>query len=156
MSEEKKEYRKIQPGRVRPAEVVRREWACTVEQGVTREDLSSPEFWSLKAREFKPYDRLEVRADDGTFFAEYLILTCDRTWAKVQELSWHNLGTQDISLTESQEIERKSKYSVHWRGPHLLFCVERNDGGKVERLRDKLRDKSEAVKYLEEHLKTVG
>ena len=153
---EKETARKVMPGRVKSAEIARNFWVATVEQGVTREDLKRPEFWALVGKNFKPYDRLEVRADDGTFFAEYVVLSADRAWAKVQELSFHMLGTQDVSLTEAQAKEHRARFSVEWRGPHLKHCVERKDGSKVERLKEGISDKAEASQWLESHLKTVG
>lgn len=153
---EKETKRAVMPGRVKGAEYVRNLWIVTVEQGTTREDVKRPEFWSLVSGNFKPYDRIELRSDDGTFFAEYLVLSADRAWARLHELSFHNLGTQDVSLTAAQAEEQRKRYEIAWRGPHLLHCVERKDGDKVERLKEKLADKTVAQQWLDDHLKTVG
>ena len=152
----KKNTKAVMPERVKIAEAARNRWAVTVEPGTTRDQLKLPEFWSLNARLFIPGDFLEVISDDMAFYAEYKVLSCDRTWAKVHELSWHDLTTPEVSLTEIQSAEQKAKHSVEWRGPHLLFCVERKDGDKVERLKEKCKDRAEATLYLENHLKTVG
>lgn len=156
MSENKETARKVMPGRCKSAELARNAWAVTVEQGTTREDLKRPEFWALLGKNFKPYDRIEVRADDGTFFAEYLVRTADRAWAKVEELTFYTLGTQDVSLTEAAAADVRSRYSVKYNGPHLRYCVERKDGSKTERLKDKCKDQAEASSWLEDHLRTVG
>lgn len=154
MAEETK--RAVMPGRVRTAEAARNLWVATVEQGTTRDDIKRPEFWALVARNFKPYDRLEVRADDGTFFAEFLILSADRAWAKVHELRFETLGSQDVSLTEANQADIRNRYAVKYNGPHLRYCVERKDGTKVERLKERCQDQAEASAWLEGHLKTVA
>lgn len=146
----------VMPGRCKPAEVARNWWVVTVEQGVTREDLRRPEFWALVAAKFKPYDRVEARCDDGTYFAEYIVLSADRAWAKMHELRFEALGTQDVSLTEANAADIRKRYEIKWRGPHLKHCVERKDGSAVERLKEGCQDQAEASQWLEEHLKTVA
>ncbi len=153
---EKETARKVMPGRCKPAEIARNSWAVTVEHGTNREDLRRPEFWALVGKNFRPYDRIEVRADDGTFFAEYLVVTADRAWAKVHELRFEKLGTQDVSLTQALDADLRSRYAIKYNGPHLRYCVERKDGEKVERLKDKCQDQAEASAWLEGHLKTVA
>lgn len=148
--------RNVMPGRVKTAEAARNTWVVTVEQGVTREDIKRPEFWSLVSKTFRAYDRIEVRSDDGSFFAEYLVLTADRAWAKVHELRYETLGTQDVSLTAAHLADLRQRYAVKWNGPHLKHCVERTVDGKVERLKEGCQDKAEAQTWLDDHLKTVA
>lgn len=148
--------RNVMPGRVKIARSARNDWFVTVEQGVTREELKRPEFWSLVGKQFKPYDRIDVGCDDGSFFAEYIVITADRAWAKVQELRFIQIGTQDVSLTEAHAADIRRRYEVKWRGPHLKHCVERKDGDKVERLKEGCLDAAEATLWLEEHLKAVA
>ena len=148
--------RSVMPGRVKLAESARNHWVVTVEQGTTREEILKPEFWALVGKTFRPYDRVEVRSDDGTFFSEYLVLSADRAWAKVHELRWVPLGTSDVSLTLAAQAEHRQRFKVEWRGPHLKHCVERKDGANVERLKDGFADKAEAQAWLEGHLKTIG
>lgn len=148
--------RNVMPGRVKIAEAARNYWVVTVEQGTTREEILRPEFWSLVSKNFRPYDRIEVRSDDGIFFAEYLVLSADRAWAKVHELKWTALGTSDVSLTEALAAEQRQRHTIVWRGAHLKHCVERKDGEKVERLKEGCQDRAEAQTWLESYLKTVG
>lgn len=156
MSENKETARNVMPGRCKPAEIARNYWVVTVEQGTTQDDLKRPEFWALVGKNFRPTDKIEVHCDDGTFFAEYLVITADRAWAKVHELRFERLGIQDVALTQSHAADIRSRFSVKYNGPHLRFCVERKDGEKVERLKEKCADQAEASAWLEGHLKTVG
>ena len=156
MSDEKKAAPAVMPHRKKEAAQARNHWVVTVEPGVTRQDLMRPDFWAHMGKDFRPYDRVEVRCDDGTFFAEYIVRTADRTWANVQELAFHMLGTQDISMTQAQILEERGRYRIEYRGPHLMHCVERKDGKDYVRLKEKCQDKAEAGLWLENHLKTVG
>jgi hypothetical protein len=156
MAQAQETKRSVMPGRVKLAESARNHWVVTVEHGTGREDLKRPEFWSLVGKTFKPYDRIEVRADDGTFFAEYVVCSADRAWAKVHELRFEILGTQDVSLTQAAAADMRARYSIKYNGPHLRYCVERKDGSKTERLKEKCQDQAEASAWLEGHLKTVG
>jgi hypothetical protein len=148
--------RAVMPGRVKTAEAARNFWVATVEQGTKREDIRRPEFWALVAKNLRPYDRIELNYDDGSVFAEYLVLSADRAWAKVHELRWEPLGTQDVSLTEAAAAEMRRRFKVVFRGQHLKHCVERTDGTKTERLKEGCQDVAEATAWLEGHLKTIG
>ncbi len=137
--------------RVKPAEYQRTVWAVTVEQGVLRETLKQPGFWAHVAREMKPYDKIEVRCDDGSFFGELLVLDVGRAWVKVRELSFISLTNADVSQTQAQELEET--HEVKWKGPHNKWCVIRK--GDNELLKKECQSQDEAVFWLKEHLKAV-
>ncbi len=109
--------------RMKEQQFARRWWVITVEEGTTQSDIQDSEFWTQVAIKFKPYDRLEIRSDDGLFFAEYLVITCDKTYATVKELSWTELS--------SKTAPRDSGYYEKWRGPHHLWCVLRKSDNAV-------------------------
>jgi hypothetical protein len=83
-----KKVPQLNMNRMKSGEYVRNIWVVTVESGVTKEDLTDVSFWAHVARSFKPYDHIEVRTDDGAYYAEFLVLSCDRTWAKVHEIRY--------------------------------------------------------------------
>lgn len=142
---------KINQNRMQSGDFVRTLWVATVEQGVTREDVMDPSFWAHVSSQFKPYDRIEVRVDDGLFFLELLILACDRTWAKVYELSSHSLTASDVSLTQAEE--EMAEYEVKWNGPSNKFVVIRKSDNTIIK---KGMEKDEASKFLDGYLKTIA
>lgn len=150
MSTEEKRDVKLNHTRMKEADYLRTLWVVTVEQGVTREDLMNPSFWGHVANQFRPYDRIEARSDDGTFFAEYLILSCERTYAKVKELTWVSLTTQDVAMTQDEKLE---EYEYMWRGPHGKHSIIRK--GDKEVMVEKLESKEDALKWLENHKKVI-
>jgi len=122
MSEDK-EKRLVQPNhtRMKEASFVRNSWVVTVEEGTVRKDILKPEFWAHLAQQFRPYDWIEVRCDDDSFVAEYLVLSCDRTFAKVKEWKWVKLTEEEMK----QDDEILQEYAHKWRGPQLKHCVIR-------------------------------
>lgn len=140
----------INPSRIKISEYERTVYVATVEMGTTREDLMNPSFWTHFASKFRPWDRLEVRCDDGSFYAEYLILACDRVWAKVHELTYVNLTTSDVSQTQAAI---QDGLSVKWRGPHLKHSVLRGDGAV---LREGMQTKAEADQWLAEYRQKIS
>jgi hypothetical protein len=109
--------------RMKQQEFSRVWWVITVEEGTTRKDIQKSEFWTQVAIKLKPYDRLEIRSDDGMFFAEYLVMTAGRTAATVKELSWIELSSKSTPVG--------SEYYEKWRGPHHLWCVLRLSDNEV-------------------------
>lgn len=140
--------KQLDPSRVKQGEYERTVWVATVEQGTSRENLKDPSFWAHIANKFRPWDKLEVRADDGTFYAEFLILACDRTWARVFELNYQSLTSTDISLTQADA------YELRWRGPHLKWGVIRTADNAV--VKESCQTKDEAKLWMEGHIQTVG
>lgn len=139
----------VAASRMRGAEYERAVHVVTVEQGVSRETLKEPTFWAQVASKLRPWGRLEVRSDDGTFYAEYLVLACDRTWARVHELSYVSLTDADISLTQAGD-----NYELKWRGPHLKWSAIRKTDSVA--LQEGFQTKDEAKLWLDGHIKTVS
>lgn len=135
------------PGRMKGSEFERTLWCVTVEKTVTREILTDNDFWAHAAQRLKPYDRIEVRQDEGDFFAEYLVLAVGRGWAQVHELSFHKLTEDVVDAPEHPD------YYVKYCGPHSRFCVIRRSDG--EKIKDQM-EKGEANIWLTEYLKTTS
>lgn len=142
----------LSPVRIKPAEYTRTLWTVTVEPGITRETIESSAFWNHVARKLKPYDRIEVQCDDGTFFGEYLVLSTGRAWAKVHCLQFHKLTNSDVS--ETQAALNDQDYEVAWKGPHKKFCVVRVSDKEI--LKDEIPNKDDAYKWMNQHAKTVS
>lgn len=142
MAEEKKRDVKLNHTRMKEGQFVRNLWVVTVEQGVNRDDLMNPGFWAHVAFQLRPYDRLEVRSDDGLFFAEYLVLSCERTYAKVKELSWASLTSQDVAMSQ-EDLEQ---YEYKFRGPHAKHSVIRKSDGVV--MVEKLETQDQAKQWI--------
>jgi len=149
MAEEEKRDVKLNHTRMKEAQFVRNLWVVTAEQGVTKEDLLKPDYWSHVSFQFRPYDRIEARCDDGTFFAEYLIMSCERTFAKVKELSFTSLTSRDVAMTQAEQ----SAYEYKYRGPSCMHSIIRSSDKVV--MVEKLDSKQDALTWLHEHEKAM-
>lgn len=147
---ESPEAPKLMPNRMHLAEHERNIHVITVEANITRDQIKDPSFWSLVSSKMRPYDRVELRSDDGMFFAEYLVLACDRSWAKVYELSFHKLTSADISETQAAITD----YEIKYRGPQLKHSVIRKSDNTV--LKEEMQTRDEAASWLKEHLKAIA
>jgi hypothetical protein len=146
------EVKKLEPARFKGAEYERTAYVCTVENHVTREDLTEPSYWSHVAPKLRPWDKIEVRRDDGTYYAELIVLSSARTWAKVYVSAWHNLTSTDISQTEAEGNDLE--FDLKYMGPHRRFAIIRKSDGAV--IKDSIQTRDEAEFYRKEHIKTIA
>lgn len=94
----------------------------------------------------KPGDRIEVRAEDGSYFAELIVQDAGRLYAKVAKLMHVDLESVEVR----EESMKSGEYEVKWQGPQLKWCVLR---GK-DRLKDGMT-KGEAASWMAEHMKAA-
>lgn len=133
----------MSPGRMRLAEYDRQDWVANVEVGVTVEECLEPAYWAHMAAQLKPYDHIEIRADDGTWVADLVVLGADRTWAKVALKEKYNLTTKDVSLTQA------SKHTVEWKGPQHRWAVIRTSDASM--VKSSFQGKEDAAAWMKEH-----
>jgi len=136
----------INPSRMKPAEYSRTVYHASIEHMTTKEDMLQPKFWAHVAVSMKPGDRIEAMAQDGTFYAELLVVASDRNWSAVHLLSYHDLTKTSMNLNE----EVSDEYSVVFKGPKQ-WCVVRKIDNAI--LQDKLHSQDDGMKWLEIHLK---
>lgn len=135
----------LQTNRCKTQEFVRNYWVATVEPHITREDLMNPEFWANLSFQFKQYDRIEVGSDDCQFFAEYLVLSADKTSAYLKELRWLDLS--------KKPVVKDAKFKVQWRGRHAKWSVVNIKTKSI--LKEDLAAKLDAEKWLANYLETI-
>jgi len=123
----------LPPARMLLCEQVRHQFAIDVAIGVSLNDVMRPHFWTHHSTRLAPWDRIEVRAEDGSWFAELLVLATDRTWTRVHLLSRHSLTSADVSLTQASDDEVaafRAALEVMHRGPRK-WSVVRKEGREV-------------------------
>ncbi len=118
-AKEKRHVRQIEIGRWRQAESERTVYVITAFENTEPEDLLQPDYWAHIANKLSPWDHVEARADDGSWWAEYLVLAVDRAWARMAMLRKVSLSTADVSLSQSNAFE------VRHRGPASKWSVVR-------------------------------
>jgi hypothetical protein len=152
VSEQDKPNPQLAEARFKVAEAARNVWVITVEGGLTRAQVTHPDFLGQVAAKLRPYDRIEVRCDDGAFYAELLVLEAARTYARSHVLRWESLTTTDVA--QSQSKGGLKQYRVEKLGEHLLWCVIRNsDGAKI---REQEPTKRAAETWLDDYVKVTA
>ena len=131
--------------RLKLAEHTQRHFSVTVEQGVTKEDILNPHFWTHVSAKMQPYDIVTVRTDDGAWWAQVLVLTAARTYAKTAMINFVALTSGDVSMSEDFRLEG---HKVTWRGPQNKWTVVREKDGAV--VKEKIESRNEGAKWLEE------
>ncbi|HEX03849.1 MAG TPA: hypothetical protein ENH10_01640 [Bacteroidetes bacterium] len=136
----------INPTRMKPAEYIRTVYSACIEHGITKEDILQPKFWAHFAMNLKPNDRIEAFAEDGTFYAELLVVACDRTWAKMHLMSYHDLTKVDMNFGD----DVMDQYSIVFKGPKK-WCVIRKSDNAI--LNDKMLSEGDGKKWLDVFLR---
>lgn len=145
----------ISEARVKLAEYERHFWTATAEFGLTPEDVLKPGYWAHMARKLTVRDRLEIWADDMSWFIECIVIEKGIGWVKLVELKGSRLM---LSLPEQPETVLETpegKYTVKWSGPHTKYRVTRINGPEKLVLKDGFGKKAEADKWLADHRVTI-
>lgn len=144
--EQKRRSIQINADRVQLAEYQRNDWVANAPEGATPEDLKDPQFWSIMAFQFKPYDRIEVRADDGTWLAECLVKQAERNYAIVAVLVVHHLDAAPAK-------DVGSEFDIVFKGPQNKWCVIRESDKEV--IKKELPTRDAAQTWLADYKKAV-
>lgn len=134
---------KLNAGRFRQAEFERTYWCVTPEAGVGISHLKEPSYWAHVASQLRPNDRIEVRSEDGAYFAELLVLACDRVSARVAVI--HKV---DLDRVDHGDLTM-GEYEIKWGGPQGKWQVIRTADRAL--LRDGFTDQTTAVRFALDH-----
>jgi hypothetical protein len=132
----------ITPNRVKDAVYARNIFSVTPEINTPYEEVLKPEYWAHAANKFHPTDRIEVLAEDGSWFAELFVVSCGRNWAKVCQMRY-------VELSESVADEPQAKFIVKWRGQMHKHCVVRVADNEV--IKTEFATAPEAKKWMDDY-----
>lgn len=137
---------KILESRCKPAEQKRTQWQARADEGATPEGLLDPAAWANVARHMHRFDRIEVVANDESWWAEYLVWDCDRLWAKVELVQVRRRAGAD-------DVEVPGEYELKQRGVRKWGVIRKADN---EVLQDGFQTKAEAQSHLDALLARVA
>lgn len=134
--------------RIQFAQHMRNVWYVTPEFGTPVEALLDPQYWAHVSAKFKPRDRIEVDAEDGSYFVELRVEDAGRLFAKVVVLRRCDF------VASVEKEEQTPEYKIMWAGPHAKWRIVRStDKGLVK---DGLETRSAAELYLASHVKAMA
>lgn len=149
--EDIEQLRVLGPARLPVAEQVRHVWAVMVPIGTKMQDVMRPGYWTHHSARLKPWDRLEVMTEDGTWFMELLVLATDRSWTRVHKLLGMHLTSPDVALTQASSDlidSLKDTMEVMHRGPKKWSVVRKNDRAVLIEGKAQRRDAEIALEEL--------
>lgn len=121
------EERKIEPlmsASLQEGEFRRTVYVALVAKGVSLQDALEPKFWAHTAPKLKPYDKIELRAEDGTWYAEVIVMDSSRTWARVKPLVGPVFFTTgDVSESQAAATD----FEVIHRGPKKWSVIDKKN-----------------------------
>lgn len=139
--------RKVLQSRFRLTEQARNTWAVIPEDGTPYEDLFAPEYWAHVAVTVRPGDLIEVRAEDGSYFALLYAVAVHRQAVAVCELLKKDLSAVKMPVVESGII-------VEFKGPLRKWSVIRTKDNVI--VSDKHESRLAADNAAAEYLRTIS
>ena len=136
----------LAPTRLHLSEEKSNKFFVVPEAGTPFEALLNDSYWAHVSAKMKPQSQIEVWAEDGSYYAELLVLDAGKLYAKVATKVHIKLDA--IEVKEGGLMVEG--YEVKWQGPHLKWCVLR---GK-DRLKDGM-DKASAIHWMQNHAKAA-
>lgn len=143
--------RKLQPMapiRLAEADQKRRKLIGDADEGALVDDLRDPAYWAHVAQQLRPWDEVRVRAHDGTWYADCLVLEAGRNWARMHIERVEYLTTADVAITQADTL---SPYEITHRGPRAMWSVIRKSDRAVQV--EGLQTMQQAADWLKERLK---
>ncbi len=149
------------PLHIHEADFKRRRYAVDVPMGALPPDAVQPEFYANIAATLRPWDQIELRAADGTWYMEVMVLDASRSWARVYPILGPAMfTTPDVSLTQAANTpasavpapapQDAADFEVRHRGSKKWSVLRRSDG---EVIAENLNTKGAAELELEAYLK---
>jgi hypothetical protein len=140
--------RRAQPHRLFLDTHARQAFCLDVEHGVTKEDLLRPEFYAGIAPKLKPFYKIEVRAEDLSFYAELLVLQATKTAAKVTILNF-----LELSSPSSSDLKELNGFLVEYKGLNQWCVIRKSDNALIEKNH---ATEADALGALKNHINAMG
>lgn len=106
------------PNRFKQADFMRTIYDVQCARDITPEELLEEGYWAHVAHLLRSGDRIEVRPEDNSFFAEFIVLGAGRLWAQVEMIRF-------VQLTRDRRPKTQSQFTVEWGGSHSKYRVLR-------------------------------
>ena len=139
--------RKAHPSKFKEAASARNVWHHVLDQNTKYDDLLTPEYWAHVAKTLRPGDKIEVIAEDSSFWAELFVLATANQAAAVVEI--RKVALQSVELPDAQ-----AGVKVEWKGPNLKWCVYRTKDN--ERIQSGIDTRMAAQTAAGEYMRTVS
>ena len=138
---------KLAMGDFKIADFLRTQWCISLKPGQSREDFMRPDFWAHVAARVKKNDRVEILHDEGSYFAEVIVVSVEKLGVKVALLREHNLNE-----LESTQVDQ-SEFYVKFRGPRKWSILRQSDHQVID---ENIETEGQAKQRLADMTKSVA
>lgn len=128
------------------ASYVTNSYFTLVPLGHTPDDLLVPSYWMHVARKLKPNYFIRVRAEDGSFDGELLVLQSSDTWAKCVWFVLNHREGAELASTDHTPQRDRFKLEATAKG----WRVIEKDSGKT--LAKDLPQRSDAEAFVADYI----
>lgn len=91
---------------------------CVPLAGTKLEEMIEPKYWEHVAAKLRPWDHIEIRAEDGSFYAHLIVQRADRLSADVRPIQY-----ADLNVGAPSDGDIPAGYSVDYGGPIAKWRV---------------------------------
>jgi hypothetical protein len=133
---------KLTADRIKGADYLRQLYRVNVPSGVTLQDTLEGPFWAHVAAKFTVGDKLELFAEDGTWYAELIVLVSSQVHAKVGVLTFKEFSAQKVKAKDTDPL-----FAIEWKGPNRKFAISRISDKAV--IKEGFSDREGADDWLE-------
>lgn len=141
--------RSLVPSRFQQAEHARTVWRVVAEEGTAIEDVLKPMFWAHVAHTMARFDKIEILADDETWFVELIVRDCGRGFAKVALFAKIEFDAADGEKSTTLE-----GFTIAWKGPKRRFVVVRDADSTL--VKEELASKALALAWVQDFVRAGG
>jgi hypothetical protein len=130
----------LMPHRGRLAQSERNVWRYHPEPKHTLNQVLDPAYWAHVSRQHRVGDKIEARWEDGSAYAELLVVSCGKDYTKVHVLAFHDL---------TDKSKDDAKFAIQWKGAEKKHCIVRISDSSV--IHEGVQTKAEAAAWLEQN-----
>lgn len=145
-----KKVEPIHPSRVALAEHKEQAWHVQVPSGIEPEDMLAVAYWTHIAQDLQPFAHIHAYAEDGAWYAEFLVRDNGVNWAKCALLNQVRLE----KISPERRIVILPGHTVQWAGTFAKWRVVRDADSQV--LRQNFATEGEAYAWLSEYAKSTA
>jgi hypothetical protein len=136
----------LMPHRGQLARAERNVWRYFPEPNHTKEQIMAPAYWAHVSRRHRVGDKIEALWEDGSAYAELLIIACDKDYTKTVLLTF-------LDITGGSAAKADGQFDVQWKGSVKKHCIVRLSDGAV--IQEGLQTKVDAEAWLEQNRATL-
>lgn len=138
----------VQPSNMNQMQFAHQVWSVTTREALTVEQLEDPATWALCSAKLRLFDRVEIMQANGSQLSLGIV-----TFAKGSNIKVQIYGHYPLHEQKRTEIDYEG-FTVKWGGVDVNWVIIDKETGDV--LRGDLPSDTAAIKYLEDHYKSLN